>query len=216
MNREGRQSHVVRCLGRHRHHHHRRHPSSACYGIHHRRRGDRVRPCCLRWYAWGRVVHPRRGLHCDGRGCCVRGGFPDGHWPVEAVRRRSEEELSGVGHGRVQMPVERCRDLHHHPGQHGSTCVRALAAWPLPFPDRPPPPLPWRGLRSPWPWAALLVRMRSIISERAALAAACITSRLGGLPAPPQMSGGPWRWARPFAWLGAKAVDDLDGDLLLA
>ena len=124
MNREGRQSHVVRCLGRRRHHrHHRRHRRHRSrlrrYGIHHRRRGDRVRPCCLRWYAWGRVVHPRRGLHCDGRGCCVRGGFPDGHWPVEAVHRRSERNCRGVGHGCVQMPVERCRDLHHHLGQHG-------------------------------------------------------------------------------------------------
>ena len=48
----------------------------------------------------------------------------------------------------------------------------------LPLPPRPPAPpalLP------------LLSRTRCIISVRAALAAACITSRLGGLPAPPQM-----------------------------
>src|SRR3989344_5462330 len=62
-------------------------------------------------------------------------------------------------------------------------------------PPRAPPPPPLRGPRSPpppppAPWPALLVRMRSIISLRAALAAACITSRLRGLAAPPPIG---WR-----------------------
>src|SRR3990167_1492664 len=48
----------------------------------------------------------------------------------------------------------------------------------------PPPPPPERPPRSPWP-PALPARLRSIISDRAAFAAACITSRLGGRPAAP-------------------------------
>ena len=197
MNREGRQSHVVHC------------PAAAAttatatsrlrrYGIHHRRRGDRVRPCCLRWYAWGRVVHPRRGLHCDGRGCCVRGGFPDGHWPVEAVHRRSERNCRGVA-----TAACRCRLSV------AATCTTTLAS------TAPPAFGPGcvgrchfqtvhrrhclgEGCVRLWPWAALLVRMRSIISERAALAAACITSRLGGLPAPPQMVWRPMAMGSAF------------------
>jgi hypothetical protein len=48
-------------------------------------------------------------------------------------------------------------------------------------------------------------RMRSIISLRAALAAACITSRLGGLPAPPQIGlAAHGDGLGLFAWLGPK------------
>ena len=58
--------------------------------------------------------------------------------------------------------------------------------------------------------------MRCIISWRAALAAAIITSRLGGLPAPPQMVWRPMAiGSAALAGLGAEALDHLGRDALL-
>lgn len=175
---------------------------------HRHHHGDRVQPCCPRWCAWGRADRPHHGPSCDGLDCCDPGGCPGAHWRGElcvimaamaatalwawapaacwclgcaVTRAAATTTLSATAATGRALGVagRRRRSGHRRHCQH----TRAALS----------PPPPW-----PPPWLALLVRMRSIISVRAALAAACITSRLGGLPRRPRWSGGPWQWARPF------------------